>query len=194
MKNIKREMGNIAYIYGLLVIASILFSIVIFTGRRVMLKYNYFNSLLFLMVISSPLNIAFENPKEDYMYILITLIIFVPMYIFFISVRKESYLIENVKVKDLINIITKYFDDNNINYEVEKKEIYLSKYYKTIDITGNKELILDLKEIKKLNFYEELLEYIKCEIKDIKEKSFPVMGLGYLIYAGAFYFVLDFMK
>lgn len=60
---------------------------------------------------------------------------------------------------------------------------------KAINITGKNELILDLKEIKNLEFYEELLEYVKIEIKNIEQKSFPIMGIAYLIYEGILYFI-----
>lgn len=180
--------------YGLTIIAIIIFSIVIFTGKKLIFKHNYFYSISLIIIISEPLNSAVENIQNDYMYILFTLIIFVPMYIFFVSIRKGLYIIENVKVNDLINIITTYFEDKNINYEVQEKNIYIKEDCKTIDIQGNWEVILDLKEIKKLSFYEELLEHIKFEIKNIEQKSFPFMGPVYLMYAGLLYWLLGWIK
>ena len=47
----------------------------------------------------------------------------------------------------------------------------------------------NLKEIKKLNFYEELLETIKLRTKSLEKKTFPIYGGVYLIYAGVLYWI-----
>lgn len=141
------------------------------------------------MIASGPVSIAAKHPEGDYTYLVCTLIIFVTMYIFIAISRRETYLIENVKSKNLINIITKFFEEKNINYELGEKEIYLPQYCKTIDVTGNYEIYLNLKEIKKLNFYEELLETIKLRTKSLEKKTFPIYGGVYLIYAGVLYWI-----
>ncbi|MGL5315704.1 MAG: hypothetical protein ACRC92_20785 [Peptostreptococcaceae bacterium] len=185
----QKAVGEIQFIYGFLTIASIVFSVVIFTGRRMIFKYNYFYTLLFIMIVSGPINIALKNPDGDYTYLLVILMIFVPMYICIVLTRKETYLLENVKKEKLINIITKFFEDKDIKYEVEGKEIYLPEHNKTIDVKGNYELYLNLREIKKLSFYEELLGTIKFELKNIEKKIFPLYGCVYLIYAGVLYWM-----
>ena len=182
-------MGDIEFLYGFIIIASLIFSAVIFTGKKLMFKYNYFYTLIFLIIVSGPLNAATKNPDGDYIYIVFILMIFVPMYLAIVFSRKETYMIENVKSKNFIDIITKYFDDKNIKYEVKEKEIYLPEHCKTIDVKGKYELYVNLKEIKKLSFYEELLEYIKLGIKNTEKKIFPIHGVTYLVYAGVMYWI-----
>lgn len=186
-------MGEIEFVYVVLMLMSIIFAIVIFTGKRFIFKYNYSHTLLFIMIISGPLNLALYNQEQDYMYLMFIILIFIPIYILVAITRKDTYILENVKVSNLIEIITKYLEDENIKYEVKEKKIFLPEHNKTIDIKGNWELILNLKEIAKLSFSKDMLEYIKKEIKSIKQQSFPFNGIVYLIYAGALYWLIKWI-
>lgn len=117
-----------------------------------------------------------------------------PLYILIFLWKKETYVIENVRVDDLINIIIHYFQKNSISYEIKSKDIYLPEYEKTIKIIGKYEINIDLKEIKELSFYKEFIETIKYEIKKTERKIFPILGGIYLIYAGVFYWFMIFIQ
>ncbi len=93
-----------------------------------------------------------------------------------------------------MNIIEEYLKIKNIKYEARDEEIYLPEYYKTIYANNLIEKSLNLKEIKDMDFYNELVENVRVGIKGIKKRYFPIEGMMYLIFVGIFYWIrTDFL-
>ena len=58
---------------------------------------------------------------------------------------------------------------------------------------------LDFKDIKDIDFYNDLVKKIKVGIKEIKLRYFPIEGMFYLIFTGILYwiktdFLVNFLK
>ncbi|MFR9070387.1 MAG: hypothetical protein ACLVIU_08515, partial [Paraclostridium sp.] len=126
-------------------------------------------------------------------------IVFLLIFIWGYRKNKHIYSIHNVKKTDVINIIEEYLEIKNIKYEVREDEIYLPEFYKTILIDSLMSISLDFKDIKDIDFYNDLVKKIKSGIKEIKLRYFPLEGMFYLIFTGILYwiktdFLVNFLK
>ena len=107
----------------------------------------------------------------------------------------------NLNVKVLFNPkdVAQCLEIKNIKYEVREDEIYLPEFYKTILIDSLMSISLDFKDIKDIDFYNDLVKKIKSGIKEIKLRYFPIEGMFYLIFTGILYwiktdFLVNFLK
>lgn len=186
----------------LMMIGLLIFSVILLTGVKIMIKNRYIKTIIVLPAIYAP----FSNLIEGYMlgefsitpiiiYIIAMLLIFLWGY----KSNKHIYSIHNVKQKDIINIIESYLESKNIKYETTEPEIYLTELYKTIHIDSLTEINLDCRDIKDLDFYHDLVENMRLKIKEIKGRRLSLEGLFYLAGFGVMYwirgsFLVGFMK
>ncbi|WP_270942128.1 hypothetical protein [Romboutsia lituseburensis] len=186
----------------LMMIGLLIFSVILLTGAKIIIKNRYIKTIIVLPAIYAP----FSNLIEGYMlgefsitpiiiYIIAMLLIFLWGY----KSNKNIYSIHNVKQKDIINIIESYLESKNIKYETTEPEIYLTELYKTIHIDSLTEINLDCRDIKDLYFYHDLVENMRLKIKEIKGRRLFLEGLFYLAGFGVMYwirgsFLVGFMK
>lgn len=124
--------------------------------------------------------------------IIIFCIVFLLIFIWGYRRNKHIYSIHNVKQKDVINIIKRYFKIKNIKYEAKEDEIYLPEAYKSIFVNGSIEIRLDCRNIKDMDFYNELVENVRVGIKKIKRRYFPIEGMLNLIFVGVLYWITNY--
>lgn len=191
-------------IINLMIAILLIFGVTLLSGVKILAKPKYFQVILFLLIAYTPLSDLIEGYKLGYFgisIIIIFSIIFLLIFIWGYRRNKHTYSIYNVKQNDLINIIKEYLEVTNIKYEVTlDEEIYLPEFYKTIFIMDLfTEITLDCRDIKDIDFYDELVEIVRARIKKIKRRSFSIGGLTYLVFAGILYcikavFLVDFLK
>lgn len=176
----------------LMMIGLLIFSVILLTGAKIMIKNRYIKTIIFLPAVYAP----FSNLIEGYIldefsiaiiiiYIIITLLIILWGY----KSNKHIYTIHNVKQKDIIDIIENYLDVKNIKYETTEPKIYLTDLCKTIHIDSLTEINLDCRDIKDLDFYNELVENVRLKIKEIKGRRLSLEGLFYLASFGIVYWI-----
>lgn len=167
-----------------------------------MFNLKYTPVIMFLFITYTPLSNLIEGYKLGYTgisSIIIFSIVFLLIFIWGYRRNKHIYSIHNVKQKDVINIIEGYLEIKNIKYEVREKEIYLPEFYKTIFVNGSIDTSLDCRDIKDMDFYDELVEKVRVGIKEIKRRCFSIEGMLYLVFVGILYwirtdFLVDFLK
>ena len=84
--------------------------------------------------------------------------------------NKHKYYVNTTKQEELIKIITTFLKNNKIKYEIEKSElpaIHLLESKKSIDFFGYKTICINLKQIKDLSFYNELVTDISSKVKNL---------------------------
>ena len=144
-----------------------------------------FQTIFTIWVIYSPLSGLIEGYKLGYTgissiigFIAIMLVIVIWGY------RKNTYryTIHNVEEDDIINIIGNFLERKNINYKISNEEIQLLDTYDSIYIRYLTEIILDFKEIKNRDFYNEMVDEVKSEIKKIDKKYHSMDGILYLVF------------
>lgn len=176
----------------LMMIGLLIFSVILLTGAKIMIKNRYIKTIIILPAIYAP----FSNLIEGYtlgefsitpiiIYSIIMLLIFWWGY----KSNKHIYSIHNVKQKDIINIIENYLDVKNIRYETTEPDIYLTELYKTIHIYSLTEIDLDCSDIKDLDFYHDLVDNVRLKIKEIKGRRLSLEGLFYLAGFGIMYWI-----
>lgn len=171
-------------IIDLMLIMLFIFTITLLSGRKIMYNPRAFQIIFTIGVIYSPLSGLIEGYKLGYIgissiigFIAILLVIFIWEY------RKNTYryIIYNVKEDNVTNIIANFLERKNISYKVCNEEIQLLDTNDRILIRYLTKIILDFKEIKSRDFYNEIIEEVKFEIKKIDKKHFSMDGVLYLV-------------
>ena len=189
-------------IFDLMIITLLICSVILLSGVKIMFNPRYAQVIMFIFITYSPFSNLIEGYKLGYTgisSIIIFSIVFLLIFIWGYRRNKHIYSIHNVKKTDVINIIEEYLKIKNIKYEVREDEIYLPEFYKTIFIDSLMSISLDFKDIKDIDFYNDLIEKIKTGIKEIKLRYFPIEGMFYLIFTGILYwiktdFLVNFLK
>ena len=184
-------------IIDLMIIMLFIYSIVLLSGVKMMFNPKYFQIILFVVITYNPLTELIEGYKLGYTgigSIIIFIIVFLSIFIWGYRRNKYIYSIHNVKQEDVMNIIEEYLKIKNIKYEARDEGIHLSECYKTIYVNNLIEKSLDCREIKDMDFYNELVEHVRVEVKGIKKRYFPIEGMINLIFVGIFYWIrTDFL-
>ena len=184
-------------IFDLMIITLLICSIILLSGVKIMFNPRYAQVIMFIFITYSPFSNLIEGYKLGYTgisSIIIFSIVFLLIFIWGYRRNKHIYSIHNVKKTDVINVIKGYLEIKNIKYEVREEEIYLSEFYKTISINGLISLSLDCRDIKDMDFYNDLVYKVKSGIKKIKRRYFPIEGMFYLIFIGILYWIrVDFL-
>ena len=189
-------------IINLMIITLLIWSVILLSGVKIMFIPKYTKVIMFLFIAYAPFSNLIEGYKLGYTgisSIIILSIVFLLIFIWGYRRNKHIYSIHNVKQKDVINIIERYLEIKNIKYEVREEEIYLPEFYKTIFVNGLTGISLDCRDIKDMDFYNELVEKVRVGIKEIKRRYFSIEGMFYLIFVGIFYcirtdFLVGFLK
>lgn len=189
-------------IINLMLITLFIFSLILLSRVKIMFDPKYVQILIFIFVVYTPILNLIEGYKLGYTgisSIIILSIVFLVIFIVGYKRNKHIYSIHNVKQNDVVNIIKEYLEIKNIKYEVVDKEIHLPELCKTILVKGSIEINLDCREIKDMDFYNDLVNEVKVGIKSIKKRYFPIEGILYLILVGFLYwimagFLFDFLK
>lgn len=176
----------------LMMIGLLIFSVILLTGAKIMIKNRYIKTIIILPGIYAP----FPNLIEGYTlgefsitFIIICIIIMLLIFWWGYKSNKHIYTIHNVKQKDIIYIIENYLDSKNIKYETTDPNIYLTDLYKTIHIDSFTEINLDCSDIKDLDFYNDLVANMRLKIKEIKRRRISLEGLFYLVGFGIVYWI-----
>lgn len=184
-------------IINLMMITLLIWSVILLSGVKIMFNPRYAQLIMCLFVTYTPLSELIEGYKLGYTSIssiIIFIIVFLLIFIWGYRRNKHIYSIHNVKQKDVINIIERYLEIKNIKCEVRGNEIYLPEFYKVIFVKGLIGISLDCRDIKDMDFYNEMLMEVRVRIKDIKKRYFPIEGMIYLILFGILYwFMTDFL-
>jgi hypothetical protein len=189
-------------IINLMIITLLICSVILLSGVKIMFNPKYARVIMSLFIMYTPFSSLIEGYKLGYTgisSIIISSIVFLLIFIWGYRRNKHIYSIHNVKQKDVINIIEGYLEIKNIKYEAREEEIYLPELYKTIFVNGLIETSLDCRDIKDMDFYNELVEKVRVGIKEIKRRYFPIEGMIYLILVGILYwirtdFLVNFLK
>lgn len=179
-------------VINLMIITLLICSVILLSGVKIMFKAKYDQVIMFLFITYTPLSDLIEGYKLGYTgisSIIIFSIVFLLIFIRGYRRNKHIYSIHNVKQKDVINIIEGYLEIKNTKYEVREKEIYLPEFYKTIFVNSLIETNLDCRNIKDMDFYDELVEKVRAGIKEIKRRSFSIEGMFYLFFVGILYWI-----
>lgn len=187
---------------NLMIITLLICSVILLSGVKIMFNPRYVQVIMFICITYSPFSTLIEGYKLGYTgisSIIIFIILFLLIFIWGYRRNKHIYSIHNVKKTDVISIIERYLEIKNIKYEVREDEIYLPEFYKTIFIDGLINISLDFKDIKDMDFYNDLVKKIKFGIKEINLRYFPIEGMFYLIFTGILYwiktdFLVNFLK
>lgn len=178
----------------LMMIGLLIFSVILLTGVKIMIENRYIKIIIFLIIMYIP----FSNLIEGYILgessitpIIIYSIIMLLIFWWGYKSNKHIYSIHNVKQKDIINIIENYLDVKNIKYEITESKIYLTDLCKTIHIDSLTEINLDCRDIKDVDFYNELVENVRLKIKEIKGRRLSLEGLFYLASFGIMYWIRE---
>ena len=169
--------------FNLMIITLLICSVILLSGVKIMFNPRYAQVIMFIFITYSPFSNLIEGYKLGYTgisSIIIFSIVFLLIFIWGYRKNKHIYSIHNVKKTDVINIIEEYLKIKNIKYEVREDEIYLPEFYKTIFIDSLMSISLDFKDIKDIDFYNDLIEKIKTGIKEIKLRYFPIEGMFFL--------------
>ena len=165
IKNIINKRGEIMIIFDLMIVILLIISITLLSGVKIMINDKYFQ-FIFLVFLNC---IQLLNLIKGY--------------------NTYIYSIHNDKEKDILNIIKKYLERKNIKYELSNEEIYLIDIDKSIYFSSLMKITLDCREIKNTNFYNELLDEIKVEIKEIKQRYFSIEGAFHLFFTLFFFWI-----
>lgn len=171
----------------LLLIMLLILSIVLLSGSKIMFNSKYLQIIMFFFIMYGPFSELIEAYKlgdRDVFIIIILIVVLLLIFIWGYRKNKYIYSVQNVKQKDVIDIIEKYLEKRNIKYEVRDDEIQLTDLYKTIYVKGKIEVGLDCREIKDMDIYSDILMEVKVGIKNINKRYFPTGGIIYLILFG----------
>ncbi|MEG2868712.1 MAG: hypothetical protein RR894_13285 [Terrisporobacter sp.] len=179
-------------IINLMIITLFVCSIVLLSGVKIMFKSKYTQIIMFLFVTYNPLLNLIYGYKLGYTgisSIIIFIILFLSIFIWGYRKNKYTYSIHNVKQNDVINIIEMYLETKNIKYEIIEKDIYLPEFYKTIFVNGLIETNIDYRDIKDMNFHDELVAIVRVGIKETKRSKISIEGMFYLVFVGILYWI-----
>ena len=185
-------------IFDLMIVALFIMSVILLSGVKIMFNSKYFQLIIPIFIMYTPISELIEGYKQNYIDINSIIIInIVPLLIVICGYRINRYIysIHNVKEDDVMNIIEKYLERKNIKYEVRGEEIYLPDICKTIFVRSSMEITLNCRDIKYVDFYNELVEEVRAGIKGIKQRHFSMEGIFYLIFTVFFYWIrVTFLK
>ena len=185
-------------IFDLMIVALFIMSVILLSGIKIMFNSKYFQLIIAIFIMYIPIAELIEGYKQNYIDINSIIIInIVPLLIVICGYRINRYIysIHNVKEDDVMNIIEKYLERKNIKYEVRSEEIYFPDICKTMFVRSSMEITLDCRDIKCVDFYNELVEEVRAGIKEIKQRHFSMEGVFYLIFTVFFYWIrVTFLK
>ena len=186
-------------IFDLMIVALFIMSVILLSGIKIMFNSKYFQLIIAIFIMYTPISELIEGYKLKYIDINSIIIInIIPLLIVIWGYRRNKYIysIHNVKEDDVMNIIEKYLERKNIKYEVRGEEIYFPDICKTIFVRSSiMEITLDCRDIKYVDFYNELVEEVRAGIKEIKQRHFSMEGVFYLIFTVFFYWIrVTFLK
>ena len=177
---------------NLMLVIMFINSVILLSGVKMMFNDRYLqipSSIIPIYLVISSLIEGYKLGEIGISMIIITSAIFLLILIWGYRRNKYIYSIHNVKQEDVINIIEKYLERQNIKYEINDDEIYLSDTDKSIFVSGFMAVSLDCREIKNLKIYMELVEEVRVGVKKIKQRYFPWEGVYNLIFVGFFYWI-----
>lgn len=185
-------------IFDLMIVALFIMSVILLSGIKIMFNSKYFQLIIAIFIMYTPISELIEGYKLKYIDINSIIIInIIPLLIVIWGYRRNKYIysIHNVKEDDVMNIIEKYLERKNIKYEVRSEEIYFPDICKTIFVRSSIEITLDCRDIKYMDFYNELVEEVRAAIKEVKKRHFSMEGVFYLIFTLFFYWIrVTFLK
>lgn len=179
-------------IFDLMIVILLIISITLLSGVKIMINDKYFQFIFLVFLTCIQLLNLIKGYKLGEIGIITMIAISILFLLLFIwGYRRNTYIysIHNVKEKDILNIIKKYLERKNIKYEVSNEEIYLLDIDKSIYFSSLMKITLDCREIKNTNFYNELLDEIKVEIKEIKQRYFSIEGAFHLFFTLFFFWI-----
>ena len=186
----------ILLIFDIAIILGVLKAIFIISGKKVMYCQKYIqainNIFIWTIIVFPQIDFYqkdFINSSQFYGFLAMYTVIMIPLFIWAYKRHKYRFYILNVESEDVENIIEKYLDKEDIKYEKRPEEIYLNEYNKYIYIRGTLDIYLICKEIKELYFYEELIRYIKDNLKYTKKKNISLSLLVEVILVIAACFI-----
>lgn len=192
LKNIINKRGEIMIIFDLMIVILLIISITLLSGVKIMINDKYFQFIFLVFLTCIQLLNLIKGYKLGEIGIITMIAISILFLLLFIWGYKRNtyiYSIHNVKEKDILNIIKKYLERKNIKYELSNEEIYLIDIDKSIYFSSLMKITLDCREIKNTNFYNELLDEIKVEIKEIKQRYFSIEGAFHLFFTLFFFWI-----
>lgn len=185
-------------IFDLMIVALFIMSVILLSGVKIMFNSKYFQLIIAIFIMYTPISELIEGYKLKYIDINSIIIInIIPLLIVIWGYRRNKYIysIHNVKEDDVMNIIEKYLERKNIKYEVRGEEIYFPDICKTIFVRSSIEITLDCRDIKYMDFYNELVDEVRAAIKEVKKRHFSMEGVFYLIFTLFFYWIrVTFLK
>lgn len=177
-------------IIDLMIIILFIWSCILLSGIKIMIKPKYAQVIIFLLITYNPMLTLIEGYKVGYtgiISIIILSIVFLLIFIWGYRRNRYTYTIHNVKQSNVISIIEVYLKRKNIEYEIIETEIYLAELHKTIVVNGLLEINLNCRDIKDMDFYIELVDEIRVEMKQIKRIKFSIEGIVYLTFVVILY-------
>lgn len=151
----------------------ILYGLVLLTRKKFMMNSVYVSIVSFFIIAMFWITQSIEMGRG------LTILFFsVVMIILGIMINTGKYSITNISTEILLSILTDILEEKGIVYEQEEKSIKLTGYNdKLICYTQSMNTVrINLKDIKGLPLYEEIIKELKIKTKETNEVVFPTEG------------------
>ena len=172
-------------VFNLMFVAWFVFIVILLSGVKIMYNLKYFQLVLTVFVMYTPISMLIEGYKLGEYGFNFTMIVSLILLVFTIWIyrrRTHLYSIHNVKESDVINIIERYLERQNIKYEIRSEEIYFPEIQKTVFVRHVMQTTLECRAIKDTDFYNELVDSVRVGIKEIKIRYLSMEGLFNLVF------------
>ncbi|MBS4539663.1 hypothetical protein GOQ27_14410 [Clostridium sp. D2Q-11] len=168
----------------------IIYGLIVISGKKFMVRSKYeaiIQNFFFLAIIIS----RFIEIDGGIFIISIFILIFALIFLG----QRGVYTMYNVNGETFSSILMSILEEKNISYVVNKDELVLKGYNNEVIFYRKplNSLQINLKEIRHLDFYKELLKELSNQIKEVNLKLFPTAGIVDLLLGIGFLALVQFM-
>jgi len=166
---------TVALFQGIIII---LYGLVLSTRKKFIINRVY-ESIFSFFIITMLAFTRFIEMGQGLIILFFTIV----MIILAIMINTGKYTITNTNSKILVSILSNILEEKGITYEEEEKAIKLTgDNNKLITyIQSMNTLRINLKDIKGLPLYGEIIKELKIKIKESNEVVFPTEGILMLV-------------
>ncbi|ABR47993.1 hypothetical protein Amet_1823 [Alkaliphilus metalliredigens QYMF] len=169
----------------------ILQGLILLTRRKFMVRREYDRVLHAFFIILGPILLLNKMGHETRLLFIGVL----PFIVFVIIVTRGRYTIYNVNTQMVSSALTDILEAKGMSYEEEKSFIIFKDYdNKRISYTQSLNSVeINLRDARKLRFYEELRTELRSGIKDINLTVFPATGLFFIVIGAILIVALQYL-
>lgn len=164
-------------------------------GSLLLIKRKLMVSAIFINILSSVISIYSFTTISELMPRLGIILIILSLGVLIMILHRGKHMVYGVNTNMISDILKDILVEERISYE-EKESLFVLKDYDDISIEYKKSsdcVSLDLKDIKKLHFYDIIKDETKIRIEEIEENLFPKSAIMYILSGlGLLLFILYF--